>query len=97
MDKINVTDEALQNIYIVLQQLNEKVDSIATDCEKKLTGQLNNLDVDFRQDIQKYIDSILNFKDDIVYCIAENKVAISERLSKIPEYESQVYQKRNIT
>ena len=97
MDKINATDEALQGVYVVLQQLNEKYDSITTSCVGKLTNQLNNLDTDFRKDIQKYIESINQLKEQISYCIDENKIAISERLSKIPDYVNQAYQKSSIT
>ena len=57
---------------------------------------MSGLDTNFRKDIQKYIDTISELKEKIKRCVDENVSAISERISKIPDYENQTYKKRNI-
>ena len=96
MDRISVTDATLQNAYVVLQQLNESSENITMQCVTALSSQLNGLDSTFRADIQRYIETITALKEKLKYCVDENMTAISERLSKIPDYENQTYKKRNI-
>ena len=96
MDIISVTDETLQNVYVVLQQLNSSSELITGQCIANLESQLSALDSTFRKDIQKYIDSITSLKEKLKYCIDENMMAISDRLSKLPDYENQAYKKRNV-
>ena len=96
MDRISVTDATLQNAYVVLQQLNDSSESITTQCISALSSQLNGLDSTFRVDVQRYIETITTLKEKLKYCIDENMNAISERLSKIPDYENKTYKKRNI-
>lgn len=96
MDRISVTDDSLQNVFIILQQLNDSQESITEQCISELSSHLSNLDSTFRADIQMYIAEIIKLKEKLKYCIDENMLAISERLSKIPEYENQTYKKRNI-
>ena len=96
MDRISVTDATLQNAYVILQQLNDSSESITAQCVSTLSSQLSGLDSTFRADIQRYIETITALKEKLKYCIDENMTAISERLSKIPDYENQTYKKRNI-
>ena len=95
MDRISVTDATLQNAYVVLQQLNESSESITSQCVSAISSQLNGLDSTFRVDIQRYIETITALKEKLKYCVDENMTAISERLSKIPDYENQAYKKVN--
>lgn len=96
MDKISVTDATLQNAYVVLRQLNDSSESITDQCVSALSLQLNGLDSTFKVDIQRFIETITALKEKLKCCVDENMTAISERLSKIPDYENQTYKKRNI-
>ena len=96
MDIVSVTDEALRGVYIILQRLDETQDLITNKCVQELIAQMTGLDTNFRKDIQKYIDTISELKEKIKRCVDENVSAISERISKIPDYENQTYKKRNI-
>lgn len=96
MDKISVTDGALQNVHVVLQQLSDSSELITGKCVSAITSQLSNLDSGIRKDVQGHLDEITKLKDKLKYCIDENKNAISDRLSKLPDYEHQVYKKRTI-
>ena len=96
MDKISVTDEALRNSYVALQQLNDYSATITGQCVSDLTSLLSSLDSTFRKEIQRYIDAITELKQKLSYCIDENMAAVSERFSKIPDYENQTYKARNM-
>lgn len=96
MDIISVTDETLRNVYVILQRLDENQDSITNKCEQDLSAQMSGLDTNFRKEIQKYIDTISGLREKLKYCVDENMSAISERISKLLDYENQTYKKRNI-
>ena len=95
MDIISVTDASLSNAYVILQRLGEDSENITSKCEQHLSSELSSLDENFKADIQRYIDTINQLKEKLKYCIDENMAAISDRLYKIPDYENQVYKKRN--
>jgi len=96
MDRISVTDETLRNVYVILQRLDETSDTITNKCEQDLLAQMSGLDTNFRKEVQKYIEAINTLKEKLKYCVDENMSAVSERISKLPDYENQTYKKRNI-
>lgn len=96
MNRISVTDEALQNAREVLHQLSEQSEAIAARLAAALLGVIDSLDDSLQGDIREYIVKATAFKDKLRGCVEENLHALSERLAKIPDYESQVYQPRNI-
>ena len=96
MDKISVTDASLQNSYVILQQLSDSSEAITEKCISALTSQLSNLDGGLKKDIQSHMEEITKLKEKLKYCIDENMNAVSDRFSKLPEYEKQTYKKRNI-
>lgn len=96
MDKISVTDAALQNAYIILRQLSDNSEAITEKCVSGLTDRLNSIDEKLRADIMAYIEKITKLKEKLKYCIDENTAALSDRFAKIPDYENQTYKKRNI-
>ena len=96
MDKISVTDASLQNSYIILQQLSDSSEAITEKCISALTSQLSNLDGGLKKDIQSHMEEITKLKEKLKYFIDENMNAISDRFSKLPDYEKQTYKKRNI-
>lgn len=65
-------------------------------CISSLSSQLDNLDGDFRKDIQIFIELVIMLKEKMKCCIDENIAAINERMIKLPNYENQKYKKRTI-
>ena len=96
MDKISVTDTALQNAYTALQQLESRMGEISEKCVSGLTAQLDNLDDGLKKDIQAHMDEIARMREKLGQCMTENMSAIRERYGKISEYEALSYHKRNI-
>lgn len=96
MDKIHVSDVALRNSAVALQQLADQSANITTTCMQQLSSQLSALDVNFRKDVERYIDDVQNLNKKINACVYENLSAISDRVAKLTEYETHNYSKRNI-
>lgn len=96
MDKIKVSDEALRSLIVTLEQLENQTTIISSTCIQQLTGQLSELETNFKKDIMKYSEDIKALNDRLMQCIDENVSAISERIVKLAEYETQTYQRRNI-
>lgn len=94
MDIISVTDSALQNAYVTLQQLKDSSESITKKCASELSSQLGGLDSSFQPDIQRYIETIEALNEKLKYCIDENMTAVNDRLNRIPDYENQIYKQR---
>ena len=94
MDRIYVSEEALRNVYISLKRMSDTSDSLTKTCEIALLSSQNDLDETFRKDILKFVEKIKSLNQKIKYCADENMTAISDRLSKISEYEVKTYRKR---
>lgn len=95
MDKISVTDASLQNVFVVLQQMNNTSEAIAGKCIAALNDRLESMDSNLRKELQAYIAEVIQRKERFKYCIDENMNAISDRFNKIPDYEKNIYTKRN--
>lgn len=91
MDRISVTDAALQSALAALQTLKDGIAAATDKCANSLSSQTSNLEDNFKKDVQQYVEAINQLKENILYCIDENRDAINDRLSKLPEYEGQAY------
>ena len=96
MDKISVTDEALQTAIAVLRQLSEASEMITGKCVSALSSTLTGLDDALRKDVQGVLEKTTFLKEKMRHCMDENVAALAERTSKIPDYENQAYKPRNI-
>ena len=96
MDIISVTDASLRNCYIILQQMSDISDGVTAKCKESLLSELGGLNTEFRKDVQKFIEAIDQLREKLKYCVDENMNAISDRLNRLPYYESQTYRKRII-
>lgn len=96
MDKILVTDTALSNVINELRTLEQSANQTATQCSQAIAGQLDNIESNFRKDLQQFVDAVIAFNGQLIRNTEENIEALEERKSKIPPYEAQSYKKRNI-
>ena len=96
MDKIHVTDASLSNAINELRTLEATANQAATKCSQEISGQLDNIESNFRKDLQQFVDTVIGFNNQLIRNTEENVEALEERKRKIPPYEAQSYKKRNI-
>ncbi|MBQ2810335.1 MAG: hypothetical protein IJF11_05525 [Clostridia bacterium] len=96
MDKISVTDNALLSARSAIEQFKAKVEALTIKCSSELNANIGNLDQSIHGAIQAFVSVIDRFNASVKGCVDENQASIDERLSRLPEYEAQIYKKRNV-
>ena len=96
MDKIHVSDAALESATEGLRQFNDQSETISSSCIEAISSLLSELDDTFRKEIERYIDAIKSINAKVQTCTSENISALRERIERIEEYETHKYRPRNL-
>ena len=96
MDKISVTESALMNARTAIRALSDQVQALTAQCVADLNANVENIDESLRGAIQAYTQMIELFGKSVTACVNENVLSLDERLSRLPDYESQIYKKRSV-
>lgn len=96
MDRIKVSDTALSSSALALKRLEDEVTSITSSCVQQVTAQLPELESNFRKDVAQFLEGVKSLNEKLKTCIDENISAINDRMTNLAEYETHIYQRRNI-
>ena len=96
MDRIKVSDTALRSSAVALQQLGDQATSISSSCVQQVTAQLPGLESNFKKDVAQFLEEVKSLNEKIKICVDENVSAIVDRMTNLAEYETHIYQRRNI-
>lgn len=96
MDRIKVSDTALSSSALALKRLDDEATSITSSCVQQVTAQLPELESNFRKDVAQFLEKVKSLNEKLKMFIDENISAINERVTNLAEYETHIYQRRNI-
>lgn len=96
MDNINVSSDALVSAAQILKRLDAETSEIYQRCSSAIAGKLGEVDDSFRKDLERFLDEIKELHNAVKVCNEENVEAISDRFSRLSEYENHVYVQRNL-
>ena len=91
MDKISVTDNALQKAEKSLKTFEEEANRAFLNCNIKISEVIENLDEKFKITVKEHMHSLRGLCNDINIFCDKNKDALRERLVMLLEYEKCKY------
>ena len=96
MNKICVSDSALNLTIEILENLKFEMSSALNNCKNSIGESIKGLEENFAEVIKSFVDMIGEFNSKIELYCEENLSAITERKTKIMSYEDTGYVKINM-
>jgi hypothetical protein len=96
MERINTSDNALAIADAIIRELKENVCAVVSKHEATIKEQFDGIDVDFQNELLEYLEFLISFKNGVIEFETANSAALRDRITKISDYSSTVYKRRNI-
>ena len=96
MDKIYVSETALNSALDILRDLQEETNVAFVNLEQVVSGNVSELEYNFKAVVDDLIGVLGDFNSKLSSCIEDNMSAVAERKNKLKDYETYSYKKINM-